>query len=93
MSIKSIKITSFNEIQNLLEDKTYAFVFLQPNEGSFIGYDLKVLSNQKEIESVLPIEMFYDNEIREIGLLNTERFYKLSNQNNILIAQAIEYEV
>ena len=93
MSIKSIKITSFNEIENLLEDKTYAFVFLQSNEGSFIGYDLKVLSNQKEIESVLPIEMFYDNEIREIGLLNTERFYKLSNQNNILIAQAIEYEV
>ena len=93
MSIKSIKITSFNEIENLLEDKTYAFAFLQPNEGNFIGYDLKVLSNKKEIESVLPIEMFYDNEIKEIGLLNTERFYKLSNQNNILIVQAIEDEV
>ena len=92
MSIKSIKITSFNEIENLLEDKTYAFALLQPNEGNFIGYDLKVLSNKKEIESVLPIEMFYDNEIKEIGLLNTERFYKLSNQNNILIVQAIEDE-
>lgn len=49
--------------------------------------------NEKQIESVLPIEMFYDNEIKEMGLLNTERFYKLSNQNNILIAQAIEDEV
>ena len=93
MSIKSIKITSFNEIENLLENKTYSFALLQPNEGKFIGYNLKVLSNQKEIESVLPIKIFYDNEIKEMGLLNTERFYKLSNQNNILIAQAIEDEV
>lgn len=93
MSIKSIKITNFNEIESLLDDKTYAFALLSPNEGKFIGYDLKILSNQKEIENVLPIEMFYDNQIKEVGLLNTERFYKLSNQNDILIAQAIEDEV
>lgn len=93
MSIKNIKIINFNEIENLLEDKTYAFAFLQPNEGKFIGYNLKVLNTQKEIESILPIKMFYDNEIKELGILNNDRFYKLSNQNNILICQAIKDEI
>ena len=93
MNIKSIKITNFNEITNLLKDKTYAFALLQPDEGNFIGYDLKTLTTQTEIESVLPIEMFYDDKIKEIDLLNTERFYKLSNVNDILIVQAIEDEI
>ena len=90
MNIQKIKINTFNEIENILEDKTYSFALLQLDEGSFIGYDLKVLTTQKEIENILPIEMYYDNNIKDLGLLNTERFYKLSNGNNILIAQAIE---